>query len=90
MSRLHLTKTSLSNGLHASLGALGVLLPAAKGWSHPQFYGSAAVIVYAAVKEFWWDLRYEDEETSGGWWGGVQDFAGYLAGLWVANMILFL
>lgn len=89
MNKLHLTKTSLSNGLHVSLGALGVLLPVAKGWPHGQLYGSAFVIFYALIKEFYFDLKYEDEETSGGIWGGCQDFFGYLCGAWLANMILF-
>lgn len=90
MRKLHLTKNSISWGLHISLGALAVLLPVAKGWPHGQLAGSLVILVYALIKEAWWDRVYEDEETSGGWWGGCQDFFGYLAGVWLANMILFL
>jgi len=45
---------------------------------------AGAVMLFALWKEFWFDLRYETPETSGGIKGGLIDFSGYVAGIGLA------
>ena len=90
MKKIHLSFNAVAHTLHVTIGSLGVFFPVAMGWWHGQLFGSAAMILYAVLKEFIFDIHFEDPATSGGWWGSCKDFAGYLAGIWVANMILFL
>lgn len=86
----HITMNQAAQSAHVAWGAGAVLLPVAKHWPHGQLIGSLAMVVFAAVKELWWDLKYEDLETSGGLAGGIKDLLGYCFGIWLANMILFL
>ena len=48
------------------------------------------VVLLAAWKEFWWDIRYEPPQLSGGYLGGLRDFSGYLGGAAFALLLLFL
>jgi hypothetical protein len=52
------------------------------------FYPIPIVIAFAAVKEFWWDIRYETEGESGGVVGGVEDFTFYVVGLAIAAAVV--
>ena len=38
------------------------------GW-----YAIGVVVIYAVIKEFWFDLKYETPEVSGGFSGGMMD-----------------
>jgi hypothetical protein len=87
---IDLSLDEVADGLHLALGAIFVLVPASKGWHHGVFLGSILGIVYGVIKEFWFDLRYESLETSGGIRGGVIDLCGYIAGIALANLILVL
>jgi hypothetical protein len=45
------------------------------GW-----YALVGIVGYALVKEFWFDLKYETQEVSGGIRGGIMDAAFLIAG----------
>lgn len=88
---IDLTEADVCNGLHVALGGLFVMVPAAHGWHpHPRLYGSLAGLGFGILKEFWFDIHYEDPDTSGGYQGGFVDLAGYLAGILAANLVLWL
>jgi hypothetical protein len=87
------TSVSEVQGLHTALGALFVVLPTAVLLHHPSFMfghtqlvGSFIGIVFAAVKEFVWDKTMEDTITQGSNW---KDFAFYMVGIALANLILY-
>jgi hypothetical protein len=85
---IHLSQQSIANTAHVFISAYCVTLPVALHLSHGQWYGSLFIVVCGLAKEMWFDLEYEDEETSGGIVGGCIDFAGYVAGMIAANIIL--
>lgn len=49
-------------------------------------------VVAAAVKEFWYDLRYETDDAagSGGVTGSIEDFSFYCLGLLIAVILTLL
>ena len=71
---------------HLCGGALAVALPAAMlpGFVGAPFVGFGAILIFAAVKEFWWDLRHETPTESGGIGGGWEDFSHYCMGAVIA------
>ena len=76
------------------MGALFVVLPTAlllhhPGFltGHPQVAGSFIGLIYATVKEFVWDQDMEDAITRGSNW---EDWAFYMVGIAIANVILWL
>ena len=82
-------------GLHVSLGALFVTLPAAlwaihPTWNfcfgHPCWVGTWIGLIYASVKEFVWDQNIEDAVTRGSNW---KDFVFYVVGILAADLILW-
>jgi len=91
---ISLTYNDLANGLHVALGALFVVLPSywglKYGWPHAQLWGSCGGFLYGIIKEFFFDLEFEDEATSGGLAGGMTDLLGYIIGIGAANLILWL
>lgn len=87
---LDLSMDEVAQGLHVALGALFVTFPAAWGWPHYRLWGSGIGVVYGLIKEFWWDLHFEDEQTSGGHQGGLKDFTYYCIGIVAANLLLLL
>lgn len=87
---IDLTLDEVATGLHIALGALFVTFPVCWGVHHARLWGSGVCIVFAVIKEFWFDLKYEDIETSGGVSGGVLDFAGYCGGVLLANLLLLI
>ena len=89
------TVQSESNGLHVALGGLFVTIPAGIAllhphafWGHWRLFGNILGVTWGMVKEFWYDNRYESLSASGGWWGDLIDFGGYLIGMAIANIIL--
>lgn len=87
---ISLSSDVLANGLHVALGALFVTFPVCWGIHHPQLWGSGVGIMFGIVKEFWFDLKYEDPDTSGGIAGGFEDLAGYFIGIVLANFLILL
>lgn len=87
---IDLTYNNLANGLHVALGALFVFIPVAMGLHYGRWYGTLAGVAYGLTKEFWFDLIYEDDQTSGGIEGGCRDFAGYFIGILLSHIILWL
>ena len=85
---IDLSMDDVSQGLHVALGAIFVILPAAWGIQHAQIWGTGIGIVYAGIKEFIFDIHFEDEATSGGYLGGLLDFSFYLVGILAANLLL--
>ena len=81
---ISLTMNQVAQGLHAALGALCVALP---GWlfgNRAAVIGGAAAILFAAVKEAWWDKKYETPETAGSGW---EDFAFWVMGVAIAGTL---
>ncbi len=87
---ISLSEDNVTQGLHAALGALFVMVPVAMAWHHPKAIGTGVGIIFAAIKEFWFDIHFETPETSGGWSGGVRDFSFYIIGIIAANAVLFI
>ncbi len=77
----------VSQTAHVLAGMLGVLGPIAI-WHISFIPGTVGVLSFAVVKEFWFDVHFEDAETSGGLGGDIQDFGFYLAGILAANILL--
>lgn len=84
-----LSEKSVTQGLHTALGALFVFVPVAKHWPHTPWIGGVACLAWAIPKEFWFDIKFEDPHTSGGWVGGARDFAFYVVGAAAAYLILY-
>lgn len=84
---LHLSMNQVSQGLHFTLGALGVIFAAYLGLRfeclNAYLYGLIATLFIAAIKEIW-DVFYEDPLTSGGWKGSLQDWSFYCLGAVIA------
>jgi hypothetical protein len=87
MNRIHLTFEQAAQTAHVGVGAAVVALATAKGFPHAQLYSSLGMVVITAVKEWWWDVQFEDLETQGS--AGV-DFLFWMVGVAVANLILWL
>jgi hypothetical protein len=85
---IHLSMNQVAQTLHVFIGVVFVTLPVCWGWSHAQMIGSLVGVVYALLKEFIFDLEFEDEMTSGGFSGSCEDFAYYLVGIGIANLLL--
>jgi hypothetical protein len=84
------SEDTVTQGLHAALGAIFVILPVAWGWKHAKLIGSFVGLVYAGVKEFSFDIYFEDSYTSGDWVGGLRDFLFYVIGIIAANLLLLI
>ncbi len=83
-----LSEDELAQGLHVALGAIFILLPVCWQWHMAQAKGTIIGLAYAFIKEFWWDLKYESLETSGGWEGSFRDFCFYVVGIVAANVLV--
>jgi hypothetical protein len=62
-------------------GYLVLLFPSHALWI------AVGITAYAAVKEFFFDARYEEDPPQT-WQDDLQDFAGYVAGAWVTFLIV--
>ena len=87
MSLKNPTYNELAQSAHF-FGAAFIILASGGFGQHLHWYLSAAVVFYALLKEFWYDLRYERPEVSGGVKGGIVDLLFYVLGVLVANLIL--
>lgn len=72
------TFNSVCQIAHTLAGALIVVLAAFL--FHDPLFGVIFAIVWAGLKEFWYDLAYEPLAISGGLAGSWEDFAFYLVG----------
>lgn len=87
MSLTNPTYNELAQTAHF-FGAGFVVLAAGRFGPHLHWYLTGLLMLYAGVKEFWYDLRYETPEVSGGVKGGVVDLSFYALGVLVANLLL--
>lgn len=85
MSLSNPTYQELANYAHAGAGASVVLVAGHFGYP---LLAAGMVALYGVVKEFWYDLKYERPEVSGGVRGGFTDIAGYLTGVILAIAVL--
>ncbi len=83
--KINLSANVLAQGLHVSLGALGVFVPVAMVAPHGQAVGSVVTLVFAAIKESWFDQHFEDAATAASGW---VDFSFYVVGVGAANLLL--
>jgi hypothetical protein len=51
-------------------------------------YPILSIVAFAALKEFWYDIKYESPEESGGVPGSIKDFIFYLLGLTLALLVV--
>lgn len=89
MSLTNPTYDNLAQTAHA-LAGYAVVLTASQFGTKPLIVVAGLFVVYAAVKEFWFDIHYEKPEVSGGWTGGVKDFAFYMVGLIAGLIVIWL
>lgn len=66
---------------HMLFGAIVVIAWAYLFGAHYVLWAALAFCVYAAGKEFWYDVKYESPDVSGGLDGSVQDFCFYIVGV---------
>jgi hypothetical protein len=64
---------------HWLTGALVVVLFA--WYFNKPGYGATLVFLWSVGKEFWWDMKYETADVSGGFWGSFRDFVFYNIGI---------
>lgn len=83
---ISLSDEDVTQGLHICLGAIFILLPVCWEWHFAQLWGTGIGLIFAAVKEFFWDIRFEDPATSGGWKGSTEDFYFYVLGIVLGNV----
>jgi hypothetical protein len=88
MSFTNPTYDNLAQAAHAFAG-YAVVLTAARLGRAPLIVVAPLFVVYAALKEFWFDIRYEKPEVSGGFPGGVRDFSFYMVGLVAGLIVVF-
>lgn len=89
MSFTNPTYDNLAQTAHA-LAGYAIVLTASQFGGKPPIVVGGLFVVYAAVKEFWFDIHYETPEVSGGWSGGVKDFAFYMVGLAAGLIVIWL
>lgn len=79
---------SLTNPTYNMLAQIGHTLAGFSAVTYASRFGttpmrvvSALVMGVAAIKEFWFDMKYETAEVSGGLDGGLEDFGFYSLGV---------
>jgi len=87
---IKLSENSIAQTAHFFIGTTLVLIPVAMKWPDPRLIGSLGSLVFAAIKEFYFDIKYEDPATCGGWEGSLEDFSWYCAGIIAVNLLLCL
>ncbi len=72
------------------LGGYGIILTAAFLWGHVAAVIAAVLLTaYAAVKEFWYDLKYETDPVQN-WKDSLLDFSMYMVGMTSGLLLVFL
>jgi hypothetical protein len=72
------TFNSVCQIAHTLFGILCVLL--ASYFFDAPFCGFGVLLVWSIAKEFWYDIKYEAPDISGGWVGSLEDFGFYNLG----------
>lgn len=84
--QISLTLDEVAQGSHVAIAAAVVGLCSAR-WHGPSKYIAAIVVVLlAALKEFWFDRKYEDAATRG---SDVEDWSYYVVGTALALLVLW-
>jgi hypothetical protein len=87
MNRFSLSSNTLAQGLHVALGSLAVSLP---GWlwgTHAATIGAVSALVFAGIKEAWFDPHFETPATAGSGW---EDFGFWCVGIVAAWLLRLL
>lgn len=86
MNKINLTNDVLAQFGHFCVGQCAIFwFVVVFAW--PGWLSAIATLGFAALKEAWWDPRYETEETAG---SGLEDFAFWALGVAVAIIGLYL
>lgn len=84
---LSLSFDEVAQASHVAIAAAVVGLASARFHTTlAKFIGSMVVILFATVKEFWFDKTYEDPVTRG---SDFEDWSYYLVGMTAALLILW-
>jgi hypothetical protein len=84
--KIQLTMNTVAQGLHVTLGALCVAFP---GWlwgNRAAVVGAGSALVFAAIKEGWFDSTFEAPATAGNGW---EDFGFWALGIAAALCLGF-
>lgn len=76
----------VSQSAHLLAGALAVCATVAIFGASYKWYGAGGIIIFAAIKEFWYDYKYETPEIRG---SSSEDFAFYCIGVIISLLALF-
>lgn len=80
MSFQNPTFNQLAQAAHA-FAAYSIIFTIGEKIGHWEaFAAMGLLVVYGLGKEFWYDIKYERAEVSGGWSGGLEDFSFYMIG----------
>jgi hypothetical protein len=82
---LTLTFNEVAQAAHFFIGAWAVATSQAIWRGNAKFWASLGVLLFAAVKEFWYDHTYESPATRG---SDLEDFLFYVFGVAVELLIL--
>lgn len=82
---LTLTFNEVAQASHFFIGAWAVATSQAIWRGDAKFWASLGVLLFAAVKEFWYDHTYESPETRG---SDLEDFLFYVFGVAAELVIL--
>lgn len=74
----------LAQKSHILSGALAVFAPLALSGEKAMWIGALVITIWALVKEFWYDERYESKEERG---SNFRDFFFYVSGAAIALSI---
>lgn len=85
-AQLKLSLNEVSQIAHALAGALAVLGVQALFGPRWVWLAAAAMTLFAAIKEFWFDVDFENAQTAG---NGLEDFLFYQAGIAAALILHF-
>jgi hypothetical protein len=69
---------------HTIAGALAVFAPLVLIGPMWRFVGAGVIVLWALVKEFWWDQHYETPEIRG---SSLEDFTFYCVGAGIALLV---
>ena len=85
-TQISLSLNEVAQASHVAIAAAIVSLSSARFHGHAKYIAAVIVILTAAIKEFYFDQRYEDAATRG---SNLEDWSYYIAGVIVALLILW-